>query len=160
MRYARMCLSLAGRVGWIALGFGIVLGGSALEAQWVRCPAEPASTCVPGRIDNRVVCSQPGGYVEFPSVSHFCVGCHDGTIATNRELCVDQPNRRECHPVEVYYPSDPARFRQVAVAANGGVRLTFGKITCESCHSGASPANHYLAVDPLTGQLCQRCHNK
>lgn len=143
-------------IGWFVCwmgGLGVAWG------QWVRCPSVESSLCIPGRVENRVVCQKPGGFVEYPSVSHFCVGCHDGSTAVSREMCVDGRARRNCHPVELIYPMDPGRFHP-ASSVGVGLPLTYGKITCESCHSGSDPSNHYLAVNPSTGELCLRCHNK
>jgi hypothetical protein len=81
--------------------------------------------------------------------SASCLACHDG--AAGREL-------GPSHPVEVDYGSAAAREPDRYVPAallRADVPLVDGKVSCTSCHDGASP-HAKRAVDP--GRLCLACH--
>ncbi len=83
------------------------------------------------------------------AASATCLACHDGSAARGLG---------ESHPVEVDYPAafarDPDRYAPAA-SLPPEVLLVGGRVTCTSCHDGASP-HRARAVEPA--RLCQACH--
>jgi cytochrome c7-like protein len=73
--------------------------------------------------------------------SSACVACHDSARAG-----------AHAHPVDVSYASaqagKSAELRAPSEVAQRGIRLPDGELRCATCHDGASPWAHYLALPP------------
>ena len=147
----------------LVVGIGVMIAvamAAAAAAEPIRCPATPESLCAPGEISGRIFCEGSAGVVEYSSVSDFCLGCHDGSAAKGKDYCVGGTRWQDCgHPVEILYPTDPQEY-QPLWGGSEAIKLTAGKVTCESCHAGSSPANHYLSVEITGSRLCLTCHRK
>lgn len=117
------------------------------------------------------------GAAEAPGpLSMRCLGCHDGTIATDtfveetagpalasRDRIARSGDLRRNHPIGVDYPSRRRTFQPASqVTSLDRVRLFGGKVECTSCHD---PHNQYglpamLVMPNDRSQLCYTCHKK
>ncbi len=119
------------------LGLWIVVGAF---VSWPgKSDSPPQPICTISRADR------------ITTTSAECLSCHDGTVTTSIG---------ESHPYDVDY--DGARARSSNLRPRGALPanlvLPGGKVTCTTCHDGAStePAKTSL---PLVGsQLCFACH--
>lgn len=113
------------------------------------CPALPK---VPCRADRDVVaCAvSPAPEARYPSVSAFCSSCHEAAPASK--------GAHSSHPVLVPYP-EKGDGLVPAASLDPRVRLDRGKITCLTCHSGAS-GKAYLTLAGQGSPLCTACHRK
>jgi hypothetical protein len=118
------------------LGRWTILAAVLGTAAFARA-ANPAATCELARADRA------------RTPSSRCLACHDGTSGQCLGLS---------HPVEVDYARaamrDPGRYVP-ASALPADVPLVNGRVSCVSCHDGASthPAH---TVEPA--RLCLACH--
>jgi hypothetical protein len=73
--------------------------------------------------------------------SAACVACHEGARAGAHS-----------HPVDRSYATARAGsssdLRDPAEVARMGIRLPDGELRCMTCHDGASPWAHYIALPP------------
>ena len=73
--------------------------------------------------------------------STACVACHETARAG-----------AHAHPVDLSYASAQARrpgeLRDPSEVARRGIRLPQGDLRCATCHDGASPWAHYIALPP------------
>lgn len=107
-----------------------------------------------------------GGGCELPRVadrsrtpSQACLSCHDGSAGTRAGFFGSgAPGFGANHPVEVDYRAAAARAADRYVPAARLpplVPLVNGKVTCTTCHDGASPFAKHV-IDPE--RLCFACH--
>jgi hypothetical protein len=75
------------------------------------------------------------------SSSTACVACHESARAG-----------AHAHPVDLSYASAQAGrsgdLRDPSEVARRGIRLPEGELRCATCHDGASPWAHYIALPP------------
>ncbi len=88
-----------------------------------------------------------------------CIACHDGSTGAPIEFrMAPDATGGMSHPVEVDYDAaslrDPTHYHPSA-ALPREVPLVNGKVTCTSCHDGASPDPKRVAMVP---RLCESCH--
>jgi hypothetical protein len=88
-----------------------------------------------------------------------CVACHDGSSGVPVTIGPAGAGHGD-HPVEVDYgwtaSRSPKRYVPLA-RLPAEIRLVDGKVTCTTCHDGASPHRGRVA---LGGRgLCQACHD-
>ena len=104
--------------------------------------------------------------------SEICLGCHDGTVATNVWTASNYQtdnNKFTHHPVGVRYAADkgkskgaylrPASYR----IGNGSIKdhLYNDKIECGTCHDVHNinaKGKHFLRVEDRQSALCFTCH--
>lgn len=92
--------------------------------------------------------------------SRACIACHDGTAspAPVELFSMGLPGSSMSHPVDVDYSAaygrDPEHYLPPG-ALPPDVPLVDGKVTCTSCHDGASP-DPKRVTNPIG--LCQSCH--
>jgi predicted CXXCH cytochrome family protein len=60
------------------------------------------------------------------------------------------------HPLDVRYAPAWLTRRDLRPMIPAAIVLADGRITCTSCHDGASPYRRKIAVPP--GELCTSCH--
>ncbi|MFL5272871.1 MAG: cytochrome c3 family protein [Anaeromyxobacteraceae bacterium] len=84
-----------------------------------------------------------------------CVSCHDGLV-TGAHAFVGIGE----HPVDVSYDSAAARNLRLLTRfqVSRRIYLPEGKITCVSCHDGASAEPNHTAVSMNRSALCTSCH--
>jgi predicted CXXCH cytochrome family protein len=112
--------------------------------------ARETSPCALGRV----------GRLE--ATTRTCLSCHDGLAAPGVEYATTRGAGHGSHPVDVDYAQASmrprARFRpQGALPAS--VVLPGGKVTCTSCHDGASREKHHTAMPMERSRLCTSCHD-
>ena len=79
-----------------------------------------------------------------------CMVCHDGSAAPPIA-------EQGCHPVDVPYTRAwLAGSRALNGIIPAALVLSSGRVTCATCHDGASPYPHRTAVDAAS--LCTACH--
>lgn len=101
--------------------------------------------------------------------SRTCLGCHDGTsaagVAYQRPQDVGRSNlsaMHTSHPVDVDYQLAVARRPGMLHPAGGlpeGLALPQGKVSCVTCHDGASRERHRVSVSMSRSRLCAACHD-
>ncbi len=156
---------MLGRAGAILAAAALSLGASAAAAGggglWdshapVRFPTEGAVTRQARASDG--VCELQGADRATTS-SARCLGCHDGSVAAAIELDTRPGGIGASHPVEVDYAQaaarQPRRYHPAATLPRE-VPLVNGKVTCTSCHDGASPDPKHVAIG---SRLCKSCHD-
>jgi predicted CXXCH cytochrome family protein len=120
----------------------LVIGSSALSL-------EPSGLCELPRVDRRHATSQA------------CLACHDGTVAGEVHFSTERMSRGS-HPVDVSYSraglEHPDTFHPQG-ALPGSLVLNDGRVTCATCHDGASREPHKVAVTMSASALCFSCHN-
>ena len=150
------------RCGWLNTILLIWLG------LWCSTAAEPGQMRhEPLReINGRVFFGADGHIVEVPSITTYCLCCHDGTTAPPRLGQADQArgNRKQykgmpgLHPVEVHYPTGDRGFRATEELPSAMI-MTGGRVTCVTCHRLDSE-DHELVVSNQRSALCLTCHRK
>ncbi len=87
-----------------------------------------------------------------------CIACHDGTAGPAVAFQMAPDGRGMSHPVEVDYGAavarQPDRYHPAATLPPE-VPLVNGRITCTTCHDGASPDPKHVAIPR---RLCESCH--
>lgn len=96
-----------------------------------------------------------------------CVGCHDGTIASDGSASRGQASLRSetgaDHPVGIEYRAGlnkgELRLRP-RTRLNQRVRLFDGTVGCGSCHSVYSRQANLLVENNQGSALCMSCHDQ
>lgn len=142
---------------WVGLGAALA---AALAWEGVR-----AGVPVPVGKDEPVVPDAPEAGCELFTAARArttpdrCLACHDGS-AGRAVMYLGKATRdaRLDHPVDVPYGEASARARNLAPLAQlpSDVVLVDGKISCTTCHDGASTRPGRVAADLVT--LCTSCH--
>jgi len=101
--------------------------------------------------------------------SRTCLGCHDGTSAAGvsyqrpEELGrTGQSAMHTSHPVDVDYQLAATRkpgMLHPAGALPESLMLPHGKVTCVTCHDGASREKNHMSVSMSRSRLCGSCHD-
>ena len=95
--------------------------------------------------------------------SRYCLGCHDGSMASDVGLGRDGPagSHANSHPVAIAY-KDPRSLASDTLLSAGSldqrIRLFDGRVGCGSCHSLYSREPALLAAPNHRSQLCLCCH--
>lgn len=97
-----------------------------------------------------------------------CLGCHDGTSATGvvyqrpGELGhTGQSAMHSSHPVDVDYQLAWSRkpgLLNPSGALPENLMLPSGKVSCVTCHDGASREKNHVSVSMSRSRLCSSCH--
>ena len=150
------------RCGWLTSVLLIWLG------LWCSTAAEPGQMQhEPLReINGRVFYGVNGHIVEIPSITAYCLSCHDGIAAPSRLGPSDQDrgDRMQCggmagsHPVEVHYPASDRGYWAIQELPSA-MLMTEGCVTCVTCHRLDSE-DHELVVSNRRSALCLTCHRK
>lgn len=101
--------------------------------------------------------------------SRTCLGCHDGTSAPG--VAYQRPHEvgrslasamHTAHPVDVDYElaasQKPGSLHPVGILPESLV-LPQGKVSCVTCHDGASREKHRVSVSMSRSRLCAACHD-
>ncbi len=99
-----------------------------------------------------------------------CLGCHDGTIASNVTLQSNVSPSGDTlrkmdgqHPIDVSYSQAfllaPAQFQHPSMVDHR-VSLPMGKVQCVSCHDFSSQEKAMLVFSNKHSELCLACHKK
>jgi predicted CXXCH cytochrome family protein len=92
--------------------------------------------------------------------SRWCLSCHDGSMASH---VGNRPGGVEVgtHPVDVSYREAASRNRRLHPQFQVSQRLSLpeGKVTCLSCHDGASGQPKHVALPMTRSELCFTCHD-
>lgn len=111
--------------------------------------ARETSPCALGRV----------GRLE--ATTRTCLSCHDGLTASGVEYATGRGGHGS-HPVDVDYGQAAmrprARFRPQA-SLPASVVLPGGRVTCTSCHDGASSEKSHTAMPMDRSRLCLSCHD-
>ncbi len=113
--------------------------------------------------------------VQWNQDSRLCLGCHDGTLATNilspdlnailgsfrgetpKNFCLAQG-----HPVGIDYRlaqlSSKGRLRDPSML-DPALKLENGQVGCTSCHDPNSEHRAKLVMSNTGSRLCFSCHN-
>jgi predicted CXXCH cytochrome family protein len=133
--------------GWRAAWAASVAAAALLLFASVARPEERGEVCELSRVDR----------ARTPSLR--CVACHDGATAIGVTIGPAGGGHGD-HPVEVDYGSiaaqRPGRYVPLA-RLPADVPLVDGKVTCTSCHDGAS--RHAGRVALGGHRLCLACHD-
>ena len=150
------------RRGWLNCVLLISLG------LWCGAAAEPGQTRHEPlhEINGRVFYGADGHIVEVPSITTYCLSCHDGTVAPWRQGRSDQGRGDRMqnngmpglHPIEVLYPIGDRGYRATEELPSAMV-MTGGCVTCVTCHRLDSE-DHELVVSNRQSELCLTCHRK
>lgn len=120
------------------LGLWIAVVG-ALGSWPGRSDSPPESICTIASADR------------ITTTSIECLSCHDGTVTESIA---------ESHPFDVDY--DAARTRSSDLRPRGALPanlvLPGGKVTCLTCHDGASTEPAKTSLPQAGSQLCFACH--
>ncbi len=118
--------------------------------------AREASPCALGRTDRQ------------QASARSCLSCHDGTTGTAASYTTPQDAAPRlsamhgAHPIEVVYAvaraRNPSQLHPQELLPRGLV-LPGGKVTCVTCHDGASREPHRAAVSLSRSRLCMSCHD-
>jgi predicted CXXCH cytochrome family protein len=96
--------------------------------------------------------------------SESCVACHDGAIGdvVHASFPALGAGIGESHPVEVAYDEvvvrAPGRYRARAELPRA-LWLPGGRVTCTTCHDGASSEPARVAMPLAASRLCFGCHD-
>jgi predicted CXXCH cytochrome family protein len=108
--------------------------------------ADPESSCLLGRVNREA------------ATNRLCLSCHDGTLGSFHIGSTTGPGAD--HPVDVVYALAVARNPRLRTRYELSRRLALpdGKVTCVTCHDGASPEPNHTAVSMHRSALCFSCH--
>lgn len=92
-----------------------------------------------------------------------CIGCHDGTIASNAEYTIGGGYWKHldgAHPIGVDYGMSRMKAGGLTPPArlDGRIRLFNGRLGCGTCHSPYSGLPGQLVMDNTNSRLCSECH--
>jgi predicted CXXCH cytochrome family protein len=121
---------------------------------------EPASLCELTRVDGAT------------TNSFTCIACHDGTIgpAAHGRGSADAEDRfglaaasggeEQGHPTQVDYERSRVRLSGLTAVAMlpRSIPLPEGKVSCTSCHNGASTEPFHTSMSMRGSALCFACH--
>jgi predicted CXXCH cytochrome family protein len=96
------------------------------------------------------------------ATARLCLSCHDGTFGTAHLAArAGSAAGPGVHPVDVSYDLAAAR-RRLRPRHEVSRRLVMpdGRVTCVTCHDGASPERYHLALTMSQSAMCQSCHAK
>lgn len=91
-----------------------------------------------------------------------CLSCHDGSVASNHVSLARNAGMERSHPVDIVYASSLARLPgKLHVRYDMPQRLVLpdGRVTCITCHDGASSEPFHVALPMNGSRLCFGCHN-
>lgn len=92
--------------------------------------------------------------------SRQCLGCHDGSVGVHADVGLADPLGGS-HPVDLDYEAvrlSKASTLVPAALLPAAIALDDGKVTCTSCHDGASAEPHRTSLTMERSALCQACH--
>lgn len=101
--------------------------------------------------------------------SRTCLACHDGTSAAG--VAYQRPHElgrtglsamHTSHPVDVDYQLAWSRkpgLLHPTGALPEALALPQGKVSCTTCHDGASREKHHVSVSMSRSRLCASCHD-
>ena len=103
---------------------------------------------------------------EISSITAFCLGCHDGTVAPARHGPVEPESQEGAwcngtpglHPVDTVYPDDTVEYAPRALLPSR-MLMPHGRVTCVACHD-LEAKNHELVIPNRRSALCLTCHRK
>ncbi|HET9597458.1 MAG TPA: hypothetical protein VFP65_17855 [Anaeromyxobacteraceae bacterium] len=96
------------------------------------------------------------------TTARACLSCHDGTFgATHLGPRAGTAAGPGVHPVDVSYEVASLR-RKLRPRYQVSRRLVMpeGQVTCVTCHDGASPERHHLAMSMSQSGMCRSCHDR
>jgi len=93
--------------------------------------------------------------------SRWCLSCHDGSLAPHVGSRLGGGMEAGTHPVDVSYREAASRNRRLHAQFQVSQRLSLpdGKVTCLSCHDGASGQPKHVALPMARSELCFACHD-
>lgn len=111
----------------------------------------------------------------FNQGSRYCLGCHDGTLASNvisqdlnafrgafQEIATGTLPTDRGHPVGIDYRlaqlNSRGRLRDPSFI-DPAVKLENGQVGCTTCHDSNSPIRGKLVIANTGSRLCFSCHN-
>ncbi|MBI3182985.1 MAG: hypothetical protein HYZ28_12685 [Myxococcales bacterium] len=97
--------------------------------------------------------------VERSSVnSGQCIACHDGSIASHALFSSGAGDGS--HAVEIDYEQTRLGSNWLVPGAElpSALILSGGRITCATCHDGASAEPHRTALPMIGSAMCFGCH--
>jgi predicted CXXCH cytochrome family protein len=96
------------------------------------------------------------------ATTRLCLSCHDGSLGTSHlpGPAVGSAAGPGMHPVDVGYEAALQRGRRLRPRFEVSRRLAMpdGRLTCVTCHDGASQEPAHLAVPMSRSTLCFACH--
>ncbi len=104
--------------------------------------------------------SHYGRMVEADAPARYCIGCHDGTAASNIPFCSVRCAVNDSHSAEKRYPpaGKERLYAPLATVQAKGLKVVDGKITCISCHNLRNKDRYHLVMDNANSRLCLTCH--
>lgn len=100
-------------------------------------------------------------------LSRDCLGCHDGTRASDVSVTVkNDPMRRmrqnlKDHPIGMDYAAYQGASRDFKpIFGNSKMVLVDGKVGCLTCHDPLNQERGHLVMRDQRSSLCLTCHNK
>lgn len=110
--------------------------------------------------------SSGGRKSELDAESRSCMGCHDGSTASDAGSHTIRSMSFEAnadHPVGVKYKSRPAGDTDAIIltpiaSLDKRVRLFDERVGCNSCHNVFSREKKLLVMDNKASRLCLACH--
>lgn len=115
--------------------------------------ARETSACALGRQNRQLATTQS------------CLSCHDGSVAMAVNYAVGAAvggGMHASHPVDVDYAAAAARLPgrlQPAGSLPANLVLPGGKVTCVTCHDGASSEKAHASMPLARSRLCMGCHD-
>jgi hypothetical protein len=105
------------------------------------------------------------------SYSKDCLSCHDGAIASDRDVQYkNSPFKNKHsydgtkeHPIGMNYASyvaaNPTSYKPIT-AFNSKMIFVNGRVGCLTCHYPLNPEKGHLVMSDFRSALCLTCHNK
>ena len=119
--------------------------------------------------------SQRDSSINFNKGSRFCLGCHDGTVASNvinedflafgenfKRVPTNHSYPIPNHPVGIDYRLAQLRSRgrlKDPSVLNPAINLENGYVGCTSCHNPNSQLRAKLVMSNSGSKLCFSCHD-
>ena len=101
----------------------------------------------------------------YQATTRECLSCHDGMIAPARAISLPAgwgpAASHGDHPVDVSYDQASARNHRLRTryALSRSLALPGGKVTCVTCHDGASREPRHTSLTMSRSALCLGCHD-
>jgi predicted CXXCH cytochrome family protein len=107
----------------------------------------PGEVCALGRVNRQETTAQT------------CIACHDGTVASVSLAAA--PGAHDAHPVDVSYDAATLRNGRLhrRFDVSRALALPAGKVTCVTCHDGASEEPMHTALPMSGSRMCLSCHD-